>query len=116
VLDEETPSVSEFGVHGRYLWNLLKSRGKEFLTALDAPSMEIVCLLYDRLHGKMKAAEPKADIGIGIMIDKWLLMSAKFGMTPADRKALGVKEGKKRAEKPKTKLDGLTPEDFGAKT
>ena len=113
---EDFPVPSQLGPNGRHVWGLVRESAKAVLEPVDMPTLEVLCMTVDRLHAKFENQDARAEVAIGILIDKMLLLSTKFGMTPADRKNLGLKEVKKKVERPKTKLDGMKPEDFRPKS
>ncbi|QEL17669.1 hypothetical protein [Limnoglobus roseus] len=110
--DDDFLKPAGLGPDGEQLWaDLIANAELLGLTRLDRHAMKMACKYVDRFHAK--ADDPKGDIGMGISFDKLMLISGKLGLTPACRRALGLRPAKKKVERPKTVLDGMRPEDFG---
>jgi len=105
---EEKPD--DLGPDGSAFWDRVVEERSD-LKKSDFSALMLACKWLDKAVAKLK--EPKMEIAAGIATDKFLIFSARFGLTPADRKNLGIAEKKKEEGRRKTSLSDLTPEKLG---
>lgn len=101
------PDLEEAGLDQ---WRSVCDRLGERLVKSDLHALAMVCRWIDRFNRLINSDEKGVDIKLGIACDKFLLLSTKFGLTPADRKAQGDDRTVKKTERRKTAVDSLTPE------
>lgn len=111
------------GEHGRWLWDLYISENGDWMRGTDGVLLAQACHFADLLpilHEK--AAETGTSgslVALGVASDKFLALSARLGMTRADRLKLKLESPKSDKPKevapkrPKTKLGELTPDKLG---
>lgn len=98
------------GEHGQDLYDSVKERLGVRLLPSDEPALHMACKWLDRFH-RFIDEDGNTDVKLGIATDKFLLLSAKFGFTPRDRKDTGDdSKTTKKIEKKRTALDSLSPD------
>lgn len=107
-MDVEKPD--DLGADGSAFWDRVTEERSD-LKRSDFSALKLACKWLDKAIEKLR--EPKAEIAAGIATDKFLIFSSRFGLTPADRKALGIAEKKREEGRRKTSLSDLTPEKLG---
>ncbi len=105
--------------HGRRAWDVCVTEFAPRMREVDTLLLEQFCRLMDLLpllNERAMAGVKGSMIELGIAMDKLLTYSARLGLSYADRAKLkleGPGEAKATTKKPKTKLDGMTPESMG---
>lgn len=94
---------------GSDFWDHVVKAMRRQLKATDQAALTMACRWIDRFDEKREAVGNGIDVSLGIATDKFLLLSAKFGFTPHDRKNVGEGPQKPKATEKKTSLDELKP-------
>lgn len=107
------------GEQGRWLWDLYTTENGDWMRGTDGVLLAEACHFADllpKLHERAANSAKGALIELGIATDKFLALAGRLGLSRADRLKIGIEadaKAKATPRKPKTKLDGMTPESMG---